>query len=501
VRIKITQAAVERAPLATDRSATYTDTELRGFMLLVGRTSRGYYAQTLVNGRQVRVKVGDHPTLTAKEAREAARQKLASMRVGTNPNEEKRRARARGITLRQALDLHLGAKERSAKTEEGYRYQAEQYLSDWLDRPLCEIGTDRAGVRERHRPDHRAQRQGDRRLLDAGAACGLQPGHEGAPRPAAKPMRQRRLPRDEAQAGRGRPRAAEGVGQGRAEAQPGNAVGEARRVVPVRVKQCSMPTLFRDLVYIDFAGKSEEEQRRALTAGLRAAMVGSTPRRREIKERPPWPGGNEPRHELTDADEQNNALPLRVQFVACDVGRGLDLKGQFNAIKAAIEGSKSSKEIILHSDFDVTDANLFTKLNSYQPHVVHISGNQNGGDVLLPSHDGGEVVVPDEALAGLLSSLGSGLRLAIVDTCRSYRCAKRVSEVVDCAIGVDDDIFDHEATRFYEVFYLAIGAGRSIADAHRQAAAALQFMHVPRKRIPQLCVKAEKDASQLFLVH
>jgi hypothetical protein len=190
-----------------------------------------------------------------------------------------------------------------------------------------------------------------------------------------------------------------------------------------------------------------------------------------------------------------------VQFIACDVGRGLDLKGQFNTIKAAIEGSKFSKEIRLHADFDVTDANLFTKLNSYRPHVVHFSGNQNGGDVLLPSCHGGEVVVPDEALAGLLSSLGSGLRLAIIDTCKSYRCAKRVSEVVDCAVGVNDDIFDQEAIRFYEVFYQATGAGHSIAAAHGQATAALQFMRVTRKRIPQLCVKAEKDASQLFLVH
>src|ERR1700730_18530679 len=70
------------------------------------------------------------------------------MRSGTNPNEEKRRARARGITLRQALDLHLGAKERSAKTEEGYRYQAEQYLSDWLATPLCQVGGGRTGGRE-----------------------------------------------------------------------------------------------------------------------------------------------------------------------------------------------------------------------------------------------------------------------------------------------------------------------------------------------------------------
>jgi hypothetical protein len=56
VRIKITQAALERAPLALDGLATYTDTELRGFMLLVGRTARRHYVQTLVNGREVRAR-------------------------------------------------------------------------------------------------------------------------------------------------------------------------------------------------------------------------------------------------------------------------------------------------------------------------------------------------------------------------------------------------------------------------------------------------------------
>jgi len=143
----------------------------------------------------------------------------------------------------------------------------------------------------------------------------------------------------------------------------------------------------------------------------------------------------------------------------------------------------------------VTNVNLFEKLNAYRPHVVHISGNQNGGDVLIPAAGGGEIVVPDTALAGLLSSLGRGVRLAIIDTCKSYACAKRVSEVVQYAIGVDDDIFDTEATRFYEVFYQAVGAGHSIGDAHGQAMAALQFNGVPQKRIPQLCVKKGHDPS------
>jgi len=116
MKTKITQAFVERIPLSPGRNKTYTDAELRGFMLIVGATGKRYYAQTLVNGRQVRVKVGDHPTLNAREAREAARQRLASMKAGVDPNEEKRRACARGLTLRQALELHIAAKERAATT-------------------------------------------------------------------------------------------------------------------------------------------------------------------------------------------------------------------------------------------------------------------------------------------------------------------------------------------------------------------------------------------------
>src|ERR1700693_5835121 len=103
MRTKITQALVERVPLSPGGNATYTDAELRGFMLLVGATSKRYYAQTLVNGRQVRVKVGDHPTLSAKEAREAARQRLASIKGGTDPKEEKSKAAGRRLSLRRAL--------------------------------------------------------------------------------------------------------------------------------------------------------------------------------------------------------------------------------------------------------------------------------------------------------------------------------------------------------------------------------------------------------------
>ena len=151
MKIKITQALAEHAPRPlSGPPSLYADPELRGFYLIVTPTKRGYYVQSLVHGKQVRTKIGDHPAISAKDARVLAAKTLVSMKAGVNPSEEKRKARAKGITLRQALELHLASKPLSAKTVEGYRYVIENYLSDWLDKTLAEIGADRVGVRERH---------------------------------------------------------------------------------------------------------------------------------------------------------------------------------------------------------------------------------------------------------------------------------------------------------------------------------------------------------------
>jgi len=91
MKAKITQALVERVSAVTDKTTLYADPELRGFYLIVSKSKKGFYVQSLVNGKQVRVKLGDHPSLTAKAARELAMQTLVTMRSGVNPNEEKRK--------------------------------------------------------------------------------------------------------------------------------------------------------------------------------------------------------------------------------------------------------------------------------------------------------------------------------------------------------------------------------------------------------------------------
>ena len=152
MKSKITQALVERGPTPErGKSVLHADTEMRGSYLILTPTNRSFYVQSLVNGQQVRTKLGDHPSMDAKQARDLARKTLVEMRGGANPNEERRKAKARGLTLRDALDLHLAAKPLSPRTKEDYRYCCDQYLPDWLDKALAELGADRAGVRERHR--------------------------------------------------------------------------------------------------------------------------------------------------------------------------------------------------------------------------------------------------------------------------------------------------------------------------------------------------------------
>ena len=70
-RKKLTKMEVDKLPL-TDQSGVqdfYYDTELKGFGLRVGYTSKTYFAETKVHGKTVRVTLGKHGVITAEEAK------------------------------------------------------------------------------------------------------------------------------------------------------------------------------------------------------------------------------------------------------------------------------------------------------------------------------------------------------------------------------------------------------------------------------------------------
>lgn len=153
LQVKITKTVADEAqPTIVDgapRQRLYLDSELKGFGLCVGAKAKTFFVQRDIAGKTVRVTVGRYGVFTVAQAREDARELLIKMTKGINPNREKERRRTVSMTLEDALSMHLDSNKQHAKRTTGnYRYLVDQYLSDWLKRPLIELT--RKDCRDRH---------------------------------------------------------------------------------------------------------------------------------------------------------------------------------------------------------------------------------------------------------------------------------------------------------------------------------------------------------------
>lgn len=151
---RLTDALVRRLPLAQTGQYAVRDTELKGFMVVVGKSCRTYAIQMKMTRlgqtksvRQVIARAGDMPLA---EARAAASKVIADLRTGAT----KHTGRDRGVTLGQAWadyrDGHLLKRGRSPGTIANYRDHMERLFANWLNTPLVELATSPKVVRDRH---------------------------------------------------------------------------------------------------------------------------------------------------------------------------------------------------------------------------------------------------------------------------------------------------------------------------------------------------------------
>ena len=171
IRILLTDKAIAQLPTPKDGWYLARDTELKGFLVVVGKRKRtftiqGDLRQDGKRASSVRVSIGDTSEMSTRTARATAKAYLAQISQGKHPKAAKEDQQANSgeratnsaavaeITLRQAwqryLDAHLVRKGRSEKTISGYRDHVERVLVDWLDTPLNELALDPAQVAKKH---------------------------------------------------------------------------------------------------------------------------------------------------------------------------------------------------------------------------------------------------------------------------------------------------------------------------------------------------------------
>ena len=161
-RMLLSDKAVARLPLAAHDRYKVRDTELPGFLLIVGRRRKSYTAQAehWVHGvrKSKSVVIGHAGEISARDARGQAKLLIARVTRGeaipTPAKKAAALAAAGGVTLRQAwaryLSAHMERKNRSPSTMKSYADHVERVLADWVDLPLRVLGDNPVMVAERH---------------------------------------------------------------------------------------------------------------------------------------------------------------------------------------------------------------------------------------------------------------------------------------------------------------------------------------------------------------
>jgi hypothetical protein len=280
-------------------------------------------------------------------------------------------------------------------------------------------------------------------------------------------------------------------------------LGDQRKLIPVRVRECEPAGLLSGRIYIDLVGKSQDEARMILLDGIRASLLGRAkpPEAPQFPGVPVFPGAEQgsvpvPPVVSRTADSNQGATIL---FLGSAAGIALDLKGELNQIEAALAATPAKTRIRVKSAFDVKAEDLFNELNATDADIFHFSGNMHRGDVLLHAEAGGVRTVTKSALVGVIRVAGSKMKLAILNACDSLDCAEALAETIGCAIGVHREIMDSEAILYSKSFYAALGHGKSIQACHEQAVLALEMAGTPATRFPQLRSSKGVDPAMLHI--
>jgi CHAT domain-containing protein len=179
----------------------------------------------------------------------------------------------------------------------------------------------------------------------------------------------------------------------------------------------------------------------------------------------------------------------------------LSLDREIREITAKIRSSEYRDALQLVSEWVMRPDDLLQMLNVHKPQIVHFSGHGTAaGEIVLVDDNGIHKPVSIAAIRALFTTLKDNLRLVILNACYAETQARAITEVIDCAIGMDEAISDEAAITFIASFYRALGFGRSIQEAFDRGVTALMLAGIPNVSTPRLLMRVGVHPESIVLV-
>jgi integrase len=170
-KILFTEESVVSIPFAEKgERIIYRDTKDRYLHLNVSQTNKTFLTIKKAMGRTFYVTLGNHPTLTVKDARKECGKKVAALNDGVNVTKEKQdrkqaevvrlqEEKAHSTSLQESLDEYLNKGKLKPRTVSTYKDLCRLYLDDWLDKPAAEITREMVKARHTEIATGKRQRQ------------------------------------------------------------------------------------------------------------------------------------------------------------------------------------------------------------------------------------------------------------------------------------------------------------------------------------------------------
>jgi hypothetical protein len=194
---------------------------------------------------------------------------------------------------------------------------------------------------------------------------------------------------------------------------------------------------------------------------------------------------------------------IKILFLASSPDRtsALQLDEEVRAITSKISASEYRDVLELISRWAVRPDDLLQALNEHRPQIVHFGGHGSAaGEILLMDDNRQVKPVSAAALKMLFTTLKDNIRVVVLNACYSRIQAEAITEVIDCAIGMNAAIGDQAAITFGASFYRAIGFGRSVQEAFEQGKTALLLEGIPEQDTAELLVRTGADPASILLI-
>jgi CHAT domain-containing protein len=195
---------------------------------------------------------------------------------------------------------------------------------------------------------------------------------------------------------------------------------------------------------------------------------------------------------------------IKVLFLAANPTQEtrLNLEKEHRTILEKLRASDFRDSVTLESRWALRPDDLLQSFQEVKPHVVHFSGHGSQDDeIILETDGGGAKPVSKGALTALFTTLRDNIRVVVLNACFSRGQAEALTQVVDCVVGMRQEVSDDAAIVFAASFYRGIGFGRSVQNAFEQGRTALMLEGIPEEWTPELLTRQGVDASEVVLVN